>query len=86
MAKIDWKARMSNKAFWVALVPALIILAQFVMDVVGIGFDVVEAEERALDLVNAAFTILAILGIVVDTSTKGLADESDEDDAASKGE
>lgn len=60
MAKIDWRARLGNKAFWLALVPAVLVLAQFALEAVGIDFDATALEGRAFDLVNAVFTLLAI--------------------------
>ena len=74
MAKIDWRARLSNKAFWLALVPTLFVLAQFVLRAAEVEIDLSEMQGKALDLVNAVFTLLAILGIVVDPSTEGIAD------------
>lgn len=75
MPKIDWSARLSNKAFWLALVPTLIVFAQFALKAAGVEFDASAAQADAIDLVNAAFTVLAILGIVVDTSTEGVSDK-----------
>lgn len=74
VAKIDWRARLGNKAFWLALVPAVIVLVQFALEAVGIDFDATALEGRALDLVNAVFTLLASLGIVIDPTTKGFCD------------
>lgn len=76
MFGIDWKSRVSNKSFWIALIPALLILAQFVLKVLGVEVDVSAMEGDAIDLVNAVFSVLAIFGIVVDTSTEGILDES----------
>ena len=76
MFGIDWKSRVSNKSFWIALIPALLILAQFVLKVLGVEVDVSAMEGDAIDLVNAVFSVLAIFGIVVDTSTEGKSDES----------
>ena len=76
MFGIDWKSRVSNKSFWIALIPALLILAQFVLKVLGVEVDVSAMEGDAIDLVNAVFSVLAIFGIVVDTSTEGISDES----------
>ena len=76
MFGIDWKSRVSNKSFWIALIPALLILAQFVLKVLGVEVDVSAMEGDAIDLVNAVFSVLAIFGIVVYTSTEGISDES----------
>lgn len=71
---INWKVRAKSKAFWVALVPALLLLAQVVAAVFGVTLEVGELGERLLAVVNALFAVLAILGIVVDPTTEGVGD------------
>ena len=58
---INWKVRIKNKVFWLALIPAVLLLVQTL-------------EARLLDLVNAVFAVLAILGIITDPTTDGLSD------------
>ncbi len=74
MANINWKVRIKNKAFWVAIIPAVLLLVQVVAAVFGITIDLGEMGNKLLDVVNAAFGVLAILGIVTDPTTQGISD------------
>lgn len=71
---INWKVRFQNRNFWLALVPALLLLLQSAAALAGIDLDLGALQGRLLDFVNAAFGVLAILGIVNDPTTKGLGD------------
>lgn len=72
--KINWKVRFANKNFWLALVPALLLLAQVVAAVFGIELDIGATGEKLLAVVNALFAVLSILGIVNDPTTATLSD------------
>lgn len=72
--KINWKVRIKNKAFWMAIIPAVLLLAQQVLAIFGIRFDYSLINEQLLGIVGTVFTILAILGIVNDPTTKSLSD------------
>ena len=74
MANINWKVRIKNKTFWVAIIPAVLLLVQVVAAVFGITIDLGEMGNKLLDVVNAAFGVLAILGIVTDPTTQGISD------------
>lgn len=71
---INWKVRIKNKTFWLMLVPALLMLAQAGAAVFGLRLELDALSDRLLALVNAAFAVLAILGIVNDPTTQGLSD------------
>lgn len=71
---INWKVRIKNKAFWVALIPALLLLIQQVCAVVGVQLDLGELQAQLVAIVGTVFAILAILGIVADPTTKGVGD------------
>lgn len=71
---INWKVRLASKAFWVAIIPALLLLVQAIAAVFGYTLDLDGIEARLLDLVNAVFAVLVILGIVNDPTTAGLSD------------
>lgn len=71
---INWKVRLKNKSFWVALIPALLLLIQAVAYVFGFSLDLSEMGDKLLAVVNALFAVLAILGIVTDPTTKGIWD------------
>lgn len=74
MNKINWKVRAKNKNFWLALIPALALLAQAVMAVFEINLDFGVTVDRLLVVVNTLFVVLALVGIVNDPTTAGLGD------------
>lgn len=71
---INWKVRARNKAFWVALIPALLLLIQQVCGVFGVTLDFGELQAQLVAIVGTVFALLAILGIVADPTTKGMGD------------
>lgn len=72
--QINWLVRFKNKAFWLALIPAVLMLVQAILQMVGIDFDYSELSMRLTGVVEALFVVLMILGIVVDPTTKGMKD------------
>ena len=72
--KINWIVRIKNKNFWIALIPAVLLLVQVVMAVFGVTLDLGDLGNKLLAVVNAAFVVLSILGIVTDPTTKGIND------------
>lgn len=71
---INWSVRLKNKNFWLAIIPAVLILVQAVAAAIGFEIDLGELGNRLLDVVNAVFVVLAILGVVTDPTTKGISD------------
>lgn len=71
---INWRVRIKNKAFWIALIPALLLLVQQVCAVVGVQLDLVDLQAQLVAIVGTVFTLLAILGIVADPTTAGVGD------------
>lgn len=74
MKKINWIVRIKNKVFWVALIPALLLLIQAIATVFGFTIDLGDLGDKLLTVVNALFAVLAILGVVVDPTTPGAGD------------
>lgn len=74
MKKINWIVRIKNKAFWVALIPALLLLVQAIAAVFGFAIDLGDLGGKLLTVINALFAVLAILGVVVDPTTPGAGD------------
>ena len=72
--KINIPVRFKNKAFWISLIPAVLLLIQMVARVFGYELNFGNLSEELIDVVNALFLVLAILGIVNDPTTKGLGD------------
>ena len=71
---INWKVRIKNKAFWLALIPALLMLAQSVAALFGYQLDLDVFQTRILHVVETVFVLLSILGIVNDPTTAGISD------------
>lgn len=71
---INWKVRLKNKNFWVAIIPAILLLAQAVGSVFGFSLDFGELADKLLNVVNIAFVCLAILGVVNDPTVATFGD------------
>ena len=71
---INWEVRIKNKDFWLAIIPAVILLIQAVGAVFGVTWDFGELSSKLIAVVNAVFVVLAILGIVNDPTTSGVKD------------
>lgn len=74
MKKINWIVRIKNKAFWVALIPAILLLIQAIAAVFGLNINLGDLGDKLLTVINALFAVLAILGVVVDPTTPGAGD------------
>ena len=73
---LNWTVRFKNKTSWIAFLPALLLLVQVVAAVFGFTLDLGELGDRLLDVVNALFAVLALLGVVADPTTKGVGDSA----------
>ena len=71
---INWRVRIKNKAFWVAIIPAVLLLVQQMCAVFGVQLDFGELQSQLVAIVGTVFTLLAILGIVADPTTAGVGD------------
>lgn len=71
---INWTVRFKNKTFWLALIPATLLLIQAVAKVFGFELDFGELGNNLTAVVNTVFALLAVLGVVVDPTTKGTSD------------
>jgi phi LC3 family holin len=72
--KINWKVRFKNKAFWLTLIPTLILLIQAVASVFGFDIEFGDLNNKLIYVVELVFVLLAILGIVTDPTTTGVSD------------
>lgn len=66
---IDWKARLRNKAFWVSLTSAIILLMQ--------QMNINIFPDNIKDIINTILVIATVLGIIIDPSTPGISDKED---------
>lgn len=69
MLNLDFKARLMSKTWWIGIISLVILLSQ------QCGFDLSQyIPKNYADIINTIFTLLAGIGITVDTSSKGLSD------------
>lgn len=73
---INWKVRIRNKQFWLAIIPAVLLLITQIGEICGIQIDTALIGEQLAAVVSTVFLILTILGIVTDPTTAGIADSS----------
>ena len=74
MNKINWEVRIKSKTFWLAAVPAFLLLTQTIGAPFGYKWDFVVLNQQLAAIINAAFGLLAIIGVVVDPTTAGIKD------------
>ena len=72
--KINWKVRIKNKVFWITIIPAVLLFIQAVAAVFGLSINLGELGNRLVYVIETAFVVLSILGIVTDQTTKGIGD------------
>ena len=71
---INWKVRVKNKSFWLALIPAVLLCVQVFAAVFGYELHLDALQARLLACANAVFAVLAVLGVVTDPTTEGISD------------
>ena len=71
---INWKVRLKNKSFWLALIPAVLLCVQVFAALLGFDIATDKVETNLLACVNAIFTVLTVMGIITDPTTAGISD------------
>ncbi|MCS1383280.1 phage holin [Lysinibacillus sphaericus] len=70
--KINWKVRLQHKQFWVSLIALLLVLAN---QIAGIFyFDITIYNDQITAISETILSILGLLGIIIDPTTKGVSD------------
>ncbi len=64
---MNWKSRIRNKTFWVALTSAIVLLTQ------QLGFNIFP--DNIGDIINTLLLIFTILGVIVDPTTPSILDK-----------
>lgn len=74
--KINWTVRIKNKAFWVAIIPAILLLAQQICGLFGVELNVAGISEQLIAIIGTAFAILTLIGVVNDPTVDSLSDSA----------
>lgn len=74
MNKINWSVRLRNKNFWLALVPALALLAQAFANIFNLTLEFGDTVDKILVFINVLFAFLVLVGVVNDPTTSGFSD------------
>ena len=73
---INWKVRLKNPNFWLSIVPAAMLVVQSIAAMLGMELELADMQGKLLGVLNAVFALLALLGVVNDPTTAGLADST----------
>lgn len=74
MSKINWQVRIKNKQFWVSMIPMIALLVMQCADLFGIQIDLTETSDKLVVICSMIFSILGLLGVVIDPTTEGVGD------------
>ena len=72
--KINWTVRIKNKAFWVTIIPAVLLLAQQICAMFGVELNIAGVSNQLVSIAGTVFGILALIGVVNDPTTSGMSD------------
>lgn len=73
---INWKVRLKNKTFWITLIPAVVVLIHTIAALLGFSINISDIGDKLIEVVEAAFIVLAIVGVVTDPTTAGVTDSA----------
>ena len=74
--KINWTVRFKNKAFWIAIIPAVLLLAQQICALFGVKLDIAGLSDQLIAIIGTIFAILALIGVVNDPTVANLSDSN----------
>ncbi len=74
--QINWKVRLKNKTFWLALIPAVLLLIQQVCGIFGVALEITWMTDQLLSIISTVFVIMTLLGVVNDPTTAGMGDSA----------
>ena len=72
--KINWTVRIKNKAFWVTIIPAVLLLVQQICAMFGVELNISGVSNQLVSIVGTVFGILTLIGIVNDPTVATLSD------------
>ena len=70
--KINWKLRFQNKVTLLAIITALVALIYQTLGIFHVAISI--SQDAVIQWVGEVINLLVLLGIVVDSTTKGISD------------
>ncbi|MCL1695146.1 MULTISPECIES: phage holin [unclassified Lysinibacillus] len=70
--KINWKARLQHIQFWMSLIALLLVLANQIAGIFNVDITIYNDQITAIS--ETILSILGLLGIIIDPTTKGVSD------------
>jgi len=70
--EINWKLRLQHKQFWVSLIALLLVLANQTAGIFHVDITIYNDQVTAIS--ETILSILGLLGIIIDPTTKGVSD------------
>lgn len=70
--KINWKIRLRHKQFWISLIALLLVLTNQIAGIFGYDFTIYN--EKVTVISETILSVLTLLGIIIDPTTKGFSD------------
>lgn len=71
---MNWKVRLLNPQWWLAMVPAVLVCIQAIGAPFGYVWDFEVLGVQLAGIVTAVFAVLTLLGVSVDPTTQGVGD------------
>mgnify|MGYP003539359543 CR=1 FL=1 len=74
--KSNWIVRLKNKACWMAIIPAILLLAQQICGMFGVKIEIAGLTDQLLAIIGTVFAILSLIGVVNDPTVATLSDSN----------
>lgn len=73
---INWSVRLRNKSWWLAIIPAICVLVQTILQLFGITWDYQTLVGYIAAIIEAVFAVLILIGVNVDPTTDDWSDSA----------
>lgn len=74
--KVNWQVRVKNKDFWMAMIPAILVFINRILILFGIEWSYEVLSANVVNIIESAFVVLTLVGIVNDPTTATLSDSN----------
>lgn len=71
---MNWKVRLKSKKWWLAMIPAILFVANTVSRWFGVEIPTEIIESEAARIIEGLGVVLILMGINIDPTTPGLSD------------